>query len=122
MKNKYFNICLSNLRFYAYIGLLEHEQRIGNNFTVNVELTIDASPFREEDLSSSISYADVYEVVKEEMEKKRKLLESVALSISDTIKARWDVVLKSSVSITKEFVPVHGFNGQGTVELVCDYD
>lgn len=73
-------IALRNLHFYAHHGVLPQEREVGAHFTLNLWLTVEhAEPAIEEDrLEGTISYADVYELAKEEMGRPSQLLEQVA--------------------------------------------
>ena len=72
-------IYLKNVRFHAYHGVLPQETQVGNDYVVNLEVKYDFSRAMETDeLAGTINYAELYELVKEEMEKPSKLLEHVA--------------------------------------------
>ncbi len=72
-------ICLHEVKFYAHHGVSEQEQLVGNHFKINLELTIDISAALDSDnVSDTVSYADVYEVLKEQMSIPSKLLEHVS--------------------------------------------
>ena len=43
---------------------MEQERLIGNEFIVDVEVDNDASHFEDENLDTTISYADIYEEIK----------------------------------------------------------
>ncbi|MDE6339803.1 MAG: dihydroneopterin aldolase [Muribaculaceae bacterium] len=62
-------IKLKDLLFHSLIGVEEQERIVGNEFRVNVELTYSADHFENENLESTISYAEVYALVEEEMRK-----------------------------------------------------
>lgn len=111
-----FRINLNDLRFYSRIGVSDQERKVGNEYAVNVSVAYDASLFQEEDLDSSISYADIYEVIKEEMRIERLLLESTALHISKRISERWEKVEEISVKIDKSAPPVTGITGNCGIE------
>ncbi len=106
-----FRICLSGLRFNSRIGVYEQERKVGNEYVVDVTVSYDAALFKEEDLSTSVSYADIYEEIKMEMHRERRLLESVALSISQRISGRWGFVDEISVKIVKTAPPSNGIVG-----------
>ncbi len=106
-----FRICLSGLRFNSRIGVYEQERKVGNEYVVDVTVSYDA-----EDLSTSVSYADIYEEIKMEMHRERRLLESVALSISQRISGRWGFVDEISVRIVKTAPPINGIVGDCGIE------
>ena len=73
-------IALRNLHFYAHHGVLPQDREVGAHFTLNLWLTVEhAEPAIEEDrLEGTISYADVYELAKEEMGRPSQLLDQEA--------------------------------------------
>lgn len=111
-----FRICLSGLRFNSRIGVYEQERKVGNEYVVDVTVSYDAALFKEEDLSTSVSYADIYEEIKMEMHRERRLLESVALSISQRISGRWGFVDEISVRIVKTGSSINGIVGDCGIE------
>lgn len=117
MEGKY-RINLSRLRFYSRIGVFEQERVVGNEFEVSVTLEYEASNFKMESLDSTISYADVYEIIREEMGKEWLLLESVCAEISNRIKRQWPLITQGKVEITKLAPPIKGIMGTCGVEYI----
>lgn len=71
-------IILRNLHIYGYHGVAPQEQLVGNDFVINLRLLADFSAaIYSDNVSDTVSYADVYEAVKEEMKQPSKLLEHV---------------------------------------------
>ena len=71
-------IFLDNVRFFAYHGVGQQEREVGNEFVINLKLKVDIARAAEtDDVTHTVSYADVYENVKAEMEIPSKLLEHV---------------------------------------------
>lgn len=72
-------ILLDNLRFFAYHGVGEQETLVGNEFSVSLKLKVDIRHAMQTDnVADTVSYADIYEAVKAEMDIPSKLLEHVA--------------------------------------------
>ena len=113
-----FNIALRDLRFYSRIGVGPQEREVGNEFSVDVEVEYDAGRFVSERLETTISYADIYDIVASEMapEKEWLLLESVAVAIAGQILERWDEVERGKIRIAKLAVPLKGIHGSASVE------
>ena len=109
-------IRLEGLRFHSHIGVSEQERAVGNEFIVDVAIHIDASAFETEKLQTTVSYADVYDLISAEMAKEWLLLESAASRISSDIKGGWQSILKVSVKITKCKPPISGIDGACSVE------
>lgn len=113
-----FVIRLEDLRFYSKIGVFEQERTVGNDFSLDICVTIDAANFKSEDLESTISYAELYGIASCEMNKEWLLIESVTKSISDRIKSRWGNILDIKVKITKHHPPINGIEGKASVEYL----
>lgn len=113
-----FEISLNNLRFYANHGVLEEETKLGNEFIVDlsVKLLCIEYPFPDE-LRSTVSYADLYEIVVEEMKQPRKLLENVAYSIVSRIREKYKQVNGGFIRIEKVRPPIPGMIGSASVRL-----
>ena len=72
-------ILLDNLRFFAHHGVGEQETLVGNEFSVSLKLKVDIRHAMQTDnVADTVSYADIYQAVKAEMDIPSKLLEHVA--------------------------------------------
>ncbi|MCE5206188.1 MAG: dihydroneopterin aldolase [Porphyromonadaceae bacterium] len=100
---------LTNMRFYAYHGLLPQESEAGNVFLVNMTLEADiAAACTSDDVNDTINYADVFELVKTEMEQPSRLLEHVAGRILARLKEQYPQLSCVRVSVAKMHPPVGG--------------
>lgn len=110
-------ISLKNLRFHARHGVLPEERILGNAFKVNLYVKIrDNEDMLNDRLEGTVSYADLFDIVKEEMEKPSELLESVCMRIGQRITRQYDKVYEGKVEITKAVPPVDGMIGEASVE------
>src|SRR6218665_3228836 len=77
-------VSLEGLEFHAYHGYYAHERSSGNKFEVDifVETNFADTAYRD-DLTGTLDYEQLYKVVKEEMEKPSKLLETVCHNIAE---------------------------------------
>ena len=72
-------IILKDLRFYAYHGVGAQETQVGNEFVLDLRLRLDwTRAIRSDDVNDTLSYAEAYEAVKDEMARPSRLLEHVA--------------------------------------------
>ena len=102
-------IILKGMEFFAYHGCHSEEQIIGNKFIVDISINADTSKAEEEDdLTGTINYQTVYDLVKMEMNVKSKLIEFVASRIIDTIYDAFPSVLKVELTLYKMNPPVNG--------------
>lgn len=115
--DKIFRIRLKRLRFYSKIGVFSQEREVGNEFEVNLEVEYDASSFCEEELATTISYADIYEEVAEIMNREWLLLESVVSHISKRLLLRWPMIFRGKIAISKIAPPIPGICGESEVEF-----
>lgn len=96
------SIYLRKLRFHAYHGVLPQEQTVGNDYEMDVEIGYDFThALRTDDLADTISYADVYLVVAEEMKKPSRLLEHVVGRIARRLLAGYPQIETLDLSLTK---------------------
>lgn len=113
-----FEISLSDLKFHAFHGVLPQENKVGNEFVVTVTIRIPYSrDILDDNLDATISYADLYEIVAEEMHSPKKLLETVAARIAGKIKAKWNQVLGGKITICKSTPPINKITGAAEVGL-----
>jgi len=96
--------------FYAYHGALEEEQSMGGKFEADVDIY---TSFREaaldDDLHETINYVSVYKFIKELVhEKKYRLIETLATVIADKLLEKYPCIIKVSVRVRKNTVPIGG--------------
>lgn len=71
-------ILLENLHFFAHHGVAPQETVVGNEFILSLRLKVDfIQAIETDDVNHTVSYADVFQAVKAEMEIPSKLLEHV---------------------------------------------
>lgn len=102
-------ILVTGIKCYAYHGCLEEESIIGGNYIVDIEIETD---FEEaaatDDLSKTIDYVDAYEIVKEQMAIRSKLIEHVAKRIGDRLLKKNPRIQQVEVKLTKLNPPING--------------
>ena len=102
-----FEIHIDRLRVHAYHGVMPQEQVIGADFYVSLRLTVEADEesVRNDDLSGTISYADVIDIVCHEMQATACLLETIALHIGECLMQRFPRIVSLHIRIDKENPP-----------------
>lgn len=76
-------IRLKGLKIYAYHGVLPQENRVGAEYSIDLQLKTDFTQAAQTDkLEGTINYAAVFEAVKAEMTVPSQLLEHVIYRIS----------------------------------------
>jgi len=112
------SIRLDKMKFYAFHGVMEQEKKVGNTFVVDIEFAFDLSKASETDeLSDTINYVEIYNIVKNEMETPSKLLEHVAGRILRKIKMEFPVIEKVEICIAKERPPIGGEIESATIVM-----
>jgi dihydroneopterin aldolase len=103
-------ILMQNLGFYGYHGLLKEESVLGQKFFLDIELDINTKEAGlTDDMTKSVSYADVYEVVKDIVQNQRfNLLEALAENIAKEVLGKFDLVKGIMIRVKKPEAPVNG--------------
>lgn len=102
-------IRLNNIRIHAFHGAIPTENIVGANYLVNVEVKADwGDAAKDDDLTKTINYAEINDIVREEMRKQRILIETVAESIVDRILQTFSLVEEAEVSVAKLNPPMTG--------------
>ena len=112
-------IILKDLGFYGYHGVFAEEAKLGQRFFIDLELGVDLSaPAATDRLSTGISYAEIYDVVKSAFETKRmKLLEALAQNIVDAIFEAFQGVEWIVIRVRKPEAPIAMVRGEAAIEL-----
>ena len=102
-------IALEGMEFHAYHGCFAEEQVTGNTFFVDIYFDTDTSMAEDsDDLTETVNYAEVYEIIKAQMEIKSKLLEHVGKRIIDAITKRFPEVETIELKVSKMNPPIGG--------------
>lgn len=118
MSEEKLSISIEKASFFARHGVFDQEQVVGNEFCVSVVVTVPVDTLSINDnLSDTISYADIYSVIAEEMSKPAKLIETVGYKILNAIKNRWNYVERIVVTIEKLSPPIPCFDGKASISL-----
>jgi dihydroneopterin aldolase len=100
---------LEGMEFKAYHGCLEQEKVRGNSFTVDFRGELDLSAaVLSDNLNDTLNYAEIYDIVAEEMSIPSELLENVAGRIVHGIEKRFPELISFSVRVSKKRPPVDG--------------
>ncbi len=112
-------IVLEGLEFHAFHGVYPHERESGNWFEVDIAVETDFSAAAQrDDLDGTVNYETLYSIVKAEMEKPSKLLESVAEKIVNDVLRELKAVVLVELSISKTNPPIGGKCKRATVSVV----
>lgn len=102
-------IALEGLEFHAFHGVYPHERESGNWFEVDIFIDTDFSnASKTDDLAGTVDYSAIYRVVKTEMEKPSKLLETVGENIVREVLQQFPGVKNVELKLSKINPPIGG--------------
>lgn len=113
MKGK---VALSGMAFYGYHGYYTEENKLGNHYTVDLEVETNFTKMDDE-LESTINYENLYTTTKEVMLKPLKLLETLAYLIAQKILQENKAAIKVKVKVIKHQPPIGGLCESASAEL-----
>jgi dihydroneopterin aldolase len=98
---------------------MPEEAVLGQRFFVDLVCGVDLGEAgRMDELSASVSYADMYEVTKAAFEEKRfKLIEAVAQNIADRLFDAFAAIRWIEVQVRKPSAPIAMVAGEAAIEL-----
>lgn len=112
-------IYLKDIQFHAFHGVGEQERVIGNSFTVNLRLAADFSQAMKSDkVSDTVSYADVYEAVKAEMQKPSLLLEHAGGRIVESLFEKFPAIEEVRLRLDKRNPPMNADIASAGIEII----
>lgn len=112
-------ILLENIEIFAHHGVFAQETKVGNSFMINLKLEVDLkNPSFSDELEDTVSYAEVFQIVKEEMKIPSKLLEHVAGRIIRRLKTTYTEIESAEIKLSKRNPPVGGQVDFASVVLI----
>ena len=112
-------ITLEEMKFHAFHGVKDEERVIGGTFHADISYIIDTNAIESDNIVDTINYSEIFDLVKEEMQKPSQLIEHVAGRIMKAIKNKFPQIHEVSVKISKLNPPVKGEVGKATVTITC---
>ncbi len=113
-----YTIELRDVHLYARHGVLKQEKEIGAWFTINITLVInDSRCCTSDDIAGTVSYAEIYEIICNEMEEPSNLLEHVCNRICGKIYDNYSSVKRIDITLSKDTPPMGGDRLKAAVTL-----
>ena len=113
-------IHLQGIKLYAYHGVDPQETAVGAYFTIDLKLKTDFSRAAYTDeLTGTVSYADIFQSVKDEMHIPSRLLEHVAQRIAQRIFYDFPAIEAIDIKLYKENPPMGAQAKSVGVEMHC---
>jgi len=110
-------ITLESMKFFAHHGVSEQERVIGGYYLADISYTVDTQAPKTDELTDTVSYADVFDIVKSEIISPSKLIEHVAGRIMKTLTSKFPDMDDVSVKISKLNPPLPGEIDRATVTI-----
>lgn len=112
-------IILKDMHFFAYHGLLPQEAVVGNEYVVNLTLSVDISKAMQTDeVHDTVNYAEVFQVVKAEMQQRSNLLEHVAGRIAHRLLNVFPTITSVDILLKKLNPPMGAEISSSAIHLV----
>jgi dihydroneopterin aldolase len=115
--NQTMRISFNKLLFVGYHGLYPEEKKLGNNYSVEIDIDFNPKQSIIDQLDQTIDYVHVYAIVKKWMEIPTPLLETLVGKIADDILSSQPLANTVFVKITKLHLPISSFEGNVSVKI-----
>ena len=112
-------ITLETMKFHAFHGVMEDERIIGGTFLVDILYIIETDAIETDRIEDTINYAEIFEIVKAEMQKPSNLIEHVAGHIIKVVKNNFPQISHITIKISKLNPPVDGEMEKASVSITC---
>jgi 7,8-dihydroneopterin aldolase/epimerase/oxygenase len=112
-------IFVTGLLVHAHHGVMEHEEKVGQRFIIDLDLTIDLRDAAQSDkLADTVSYSAIVEATAKAFTARTyRLIEAAAGSIADAILETFPRITSVRVTVHKPHAPVAAIFGDVGVTL-----
>ncbi len=112
-------ILINDLKIFAYHGVNPEEKEDGQNFYIDLEISLDiTNACQTDDLNDTVSYAKIIKTaIRVFTAKKYDLLERAAQVVTDAIFEEYEKVEKIKIRLKKPEAPIKADFGYVAVEL-----
>lgn len=101
-------IFVSNLSVHAHHGVFDAEKTLGQVFNLDIECEIDRQPKRDDELSNTVCYGEVCDMVKRISDANSfNLIETFAESISSQLLKSYPSIVSVGVTVRKPSAPLN---------------
>ena len=114
---EYFIIELKEVRFFAFHGCYELEQKSGTDFIVNLKVWYQPKPDSDFQLKDTVNYVSLFELVKKEMQIPTALLETLISKMEVSIHHLFPEIKEIAISIEKQNPPILNMAGNVAVSF-----
>ena len=113
-------IHLVDILLHGYHGLFEEEKLVGNTFKINVTVVYTPAYFPITNLSDTIDYGAVFQLLKSQMQVATPLLETLAANFCTSVFEKFATAQEISIHIQKMVPPIAGMVGSVAVGLTIN--
>ena len=101
-------VFVSGLSLHAYLGVMQHEAKVGQTFKLDLVLDIDlAAASHSDKLADTVGYDQVVEVASRAFCSKRyRLVEAAAGAVAEAVLSRFPQVSRVQVTVHKPHAPI----------------
>jgi dihydroneopterin aldolase len=101
-------VFVSGLALHAYHGVMQHEAKVGQSFTLDLVLDIDlAQASRSDKLAHTVGYDQVVEIASQAFCQRRyRLVEAAAGAVAQAMLDRFRQVSRVRVTVHKPHAPI----------------
>lgn len=110
-------IRLTGLQFHGFHGLYEEEKKLGGDFEVNLSVRFEPVSLAVIDISETIDYSVLYQLVKEVMSIPTPLIETLIIMMAKRIFETFEVAREAEIAVSKLNPPIIAFQGNATVSV-----
>lgn len=102
------SIVIKGLALHAYHGVMQHEAKVGQTFTLDLKLKIDLSDAsRSDKIANTVSYALIVEAASQAFCAKRyRLVEAAAGAVAEAVLTHFPQVTKVRITVHKPHAPI----------------
>jgi dihydroneopterin aldolase len=101
-------VFICGLALHAYHGVMQHEAKVGQTFTLDLSLDVDlAEASRSDKLTHTVSYDEVVAIATDAFCRHRyRLVEAAAGAVAQAVLARFAAVASVRVTVHKPHAPI----------------
>jgi 7,8-dihydroneopterin aldolase/epimerase/oxygenase len=102
------SIFINGLLVHAHHGVMPHEEKVGQRFMIDIEVTIDLAAAGSSDrLADTASYASIVEVATRSFTGKSfRLVEAAAAQVADAVLTEFPRIQSVRVTVHKPHAPI----------------
>lgn len=104
-------IVISDLRMQGFHGVFDQERIVGSTFVYNIAIDYDfMEAAATDDLTKTINYAEVVDIVKQQNAQPSRLIENVAWRIDRALRDKFCSIGRMTISVNKLNPPISGID------------